>query len=83
MNDTIDYSEVIKASRKLSLNGTIRTILDVSYEDKDEVRSKGGKWDAGIKKWYFRGDRAHIFAKWLPSLDSMKSRLDHLTKFNG
>ena len=26
--------------------------LDVSYDEKDEVKAKGAKWDSNTKTWY-------------------------------
>lgn len=75
-----DYSEQVAASKALSLDGTIRTFINVPYRDKDEVKSKGGRWDPSSKSWYFRGNKAEVFARWLPSMQEMKSRLEHLAK---
>jgi hypothetical protein len=62
---TPEQNEAIEASRKLSRNGIVKTFINVPYRDKDEVRSKGARWEPKIKKWYFRGDRAKTFARWL------------------
>lgn len=33
-----------------------RVYLNVKYEDKDDAKSKGARWDASQKKWYIFED---------------------------
>ena len=43
-----------------------RTYLDCPFEDKDECKSLGGKWDGDAKKWYVpAGEDTAPFAKWI------------------
>lgn len=43
-----------------------KTLLNVSYKDKDEVKDLGAKWDAQQKVWYVPpGKDLKIFKKWL------------------
>lgn len=42
-------------------------LLDVSYEEKDEAKRLGARWDPGERKWYVPAGRSlEPFAKWLP-----------------
>ena len=41
--------------------------LDCPYEDKDECKLKGGKWDNEARKWYVpQGIDRKKFTKWFP-----------------
>ena len=57
----------IEEARKRSLNGTITTWLNVPFKDKDEVKSKGARWNPKIKKWGFTGNKFVSLSKWLPN----------------
>jgi hypothetical protein len=47
-------------------NGGARTYLNCPYDDKDECKSLGGRWDGDMKKWYVPdGLDTAAFAKWL------------------
>ncbi len=41
--------------------------LNVPYEEKDEIKALGGKWDLKVKKWYVETsyDKYIKFSKWL------------------
>jgi hypothetical protein len=52
-------------------------ILDVPYEDKDEAKKLGARWDTGIKKWYIPdGISTEAFIKWLPCALNRKATMD-------
>ena len=41
-------------------------LLNVPYEEKDEAKALGARWNADIKKWYvFSGKDYHKFDKWI------------------
>ena len=41
--------------------------LDVPYQEKDEAKRLGAKWDPGERKWYVpEGRGLELFTKWLP-----------------
>lgn len=43
-----------------------KTYINCSFEDKDECKSLGGKWDSDARKWYIpAGMDKSAFAKWL------------------
>jgi hypothetical protein len=39
----------------MSLN-TLQIFVGVKYDNKDEAKKLGAKWDANLKKWYFTFD---------------------------
>ncbi|MGD9639616.1 MAG: DUF5710 domain-containing protein, partial [Alphaproteobacteria bacterium] len=44
---------------------TRKTYLDVSFEDKNEVKALGAKWDKTEKSWYIKaGSDLSLFKKW-------------------
>jgi len=38
--------------KKDFVNKYIHVYLDVSFDEKDDVKEKGGKWDSNTKLWY-------------------------------
>jgi hypothetical protein len=43
-----------------------KTYLNCPFEDKDECKSLGGKWDSDAKKWYVSaGEDNAPFEKWI------------------
>jgi exodeoxyribonuclease VII large subunit len=41
--------------------------LTTAYRDREQVKSLGARWDAGLKKWYVPSGRdLAVFAAWLP-----------------
>lgn len=66
-----DHSEPQQAVRQTtndrSAKNNFRQYLVVPYQDKDQARSAGARWDKAAKAWYV-GDRADIRAlqRWLP-----------------
>lgn len=44
-----------------------RRYLNVPFEEKDDVKALGAKFDWAVKKWYCTGDDLSKFAKWLPN----------------
>lgn len=56
-----------KSVTKNTLSRGARLFLDVPYNEKDEAKSLGAKWDSKVKKWYidsFRKDYVK-YAKWI------------------
>lgn len=44
-----------------------KVYMNVPYEEKDEAKSLGAKWDFELKTWYFIDTgNSHLFQKWLP-----------------
>lgn len=53
--------------------------LDVPYEEKDDAKCLGAKWDNSKRKWYFNGsiNEFHKFYKWM----DLKSAFPHTNRF--
>jgi len=47
---------------------TVRTWLDVPYEESDEARAAGAQWDAAAGSWYVTGANLKGFERWVPNL---------------
>ena len=44
--------------------------LNVRYEDKDEIKSLGGKWNPYKKQWYITSpEDLSVFSKWMSEKD--------------
>jgi|LakMenEpi03Aug12_release.lakeMendotaPanAssembly.Ray.scaffolds.fasta_scaffold6272585_1 hypothetical protein len=57
MNDNKDYGE----------RGAI---LDVPYDEKDEAKKLGARWDPDLKKWFVpRGVSTSPFQRWMAKLE--------------
>lgn len=42
-------------------------VLEVPYEEKDEVKELGGRWDPDLKKWFVpAGLDTQPFSRWFP-----------------
>ena len=57
-----------EAERENSIEGTVnkRTYLNCPFEEKDECKSLGARWDGDAKKWYVpEGVEISKFSKWL------------------
>lgn len=52
----------------------MRVNLNVPFEQKDQAKRLGAKWDAARRIWYVE-DHPHLdhFAQWVPSLAKKKS----------
>ncbi|WIM93135.1 DUF5710 domain-containing protein [Actinoplanes oblitus] len=50
--------------RHLISTATGRIWLDVPFEDKDEAKRNGARWDATAKRWYAPGAAAGGLARW-------------------
>lgn len=45
----------------------MRVNLQVPYEDKDEVKRLGARWDAARKTWFVQGiEDLRPFLRWIP-----------------
>ena len=43
-----------------------KTYLNCPFDDKDECKALGGRWDGDAKKWYVPAGKDTVpFAKWL------------------
>ncbi len=46
----------------------MRIDLEVPYEDKDEAKRKGAKWDVARKRWFVvNPENLKQFIKWIPA----------------
>lgn len=55
-----------------------RTYLDVPYEQKDEAKGLGAKWDNQQRVWFVPdGVALEPFSKWLPVPPAINVRADH------
>jgi hypothetical protein len=49
-------------------------ILDVPYEEKEEVKRLGARWDPDLRKWFVpRGLKEELFLRWMPVSDQNRS----------
>ena len=54
-----------------------RTYLAVPYDEKDDAKALGAKWDRRAKAWYVpAGTDLEFFAPWLPARDSVHIAVD-------
>lgn len=67
----------------------MRINLNCSYDEKDEAKSLGARWDPGLKVWFIE-DVADLkpYAKWLPIFghkvrDAAKKKDHHAPKVTG
>lgn len=52
-----------------------KTYLDVPFEEKDEAKALGAKWDPDIKRWFVpQGIDVEDFSQWLPEEKVKASR---------
>ena len=54
--------------------------LNVPFDDKEEAKSKGAKWDRRAKSWYVQGEIPENLEKWRPSGES-KPEIDPVKEF--
>jgi hypothetical protein len=47
----------------------MRCYLNCRYEEKEEIKALGAKWDSKNKKWFCSSDEISKFTKWLPKID--------------
>ena len=60
--DQIDASPPIYHQQKPT--ETDRVYLQVSYDEKNEAKSMGAKWDSTKKKWYVSSTNTSVIARW-------------------
>ena len=63
--------EAAEEANEAALESCDRVDLSTSFDEKDEVKAMGAKWDKNTKKWHitgdeYRADRAK-WAKWSPT----------------
>jgi hypothetical protein len=52
------------------------TFLNVRYEEKEEAKRLGARWDSIAKQWYVPdGIAIEPFSKWLPNAQVLPSRV--------
>lgn len=52
-------------------------VLDVPYEEKEEVKMLGARWDPEIKKWYVPDNKsAKPFARWIKDSEKQVPKAD-------
>lgn len=58
--------------------GMEKLFVVVPYCDKDEAKSLGARWDAGVKSWYIDLEKIDpdSFAKWIPA-EQLRENLYH------
>ena len=54
--------------------------LNVPYDDKEQAKAGGAKWDRRAKSWYVQGEIPENLEKWRPSGDS-KPEVDPVKEF--
>ena len=55
-----------KSATKTASDDGEKTYLNCPFDDKDECKALGGRWDGDTKKWYVPdGKDTAPFAKWL------------------
>ena len=59
---------------KLTSDESERIYLNVPYNEKDEAKELGAKWDKDKKQWYIPQVDSAPFAKWLPQNFKTKSQ---------
>ena len=63
--------EAADLENEAALNTCDRVDLSTSFDEKDEVKSMGAKWDKTTKKWYITGDEYRAdrdkWLKWSPT----------------
>jgi ribonuclease HI len=57
---TINKNMIIKEKKNSS-----KVYIKCPYEDKDEAKSLGAKWDVNEKQWYITHELQDLFTKWL------------------
>ena len=51
-----------------------RIYLNCPYDDKDECKSLGGRWDGDVRKWYITDEMAsEPFAQWMDGAEPSAS----------
>jgi phage/plasmid primase-like uncharacterized protein len=60
-----------------------RIYLAVPYEDRNEAKALGAKWDKNEKAWFVQGDMDEQFQKWEKGKNepALQQRIDPLTEF--
>jgi hypothetical protein len=55
-----------KSCKNKTMNKQNRTYLNVPFDEKNEAKKRGAKWDAKAKKWFCVG-QINQFRKWIKS----------------
>ena len=57
---------VLEDNESGAVTSTEKTYLNCTFDDKDECKALGGKWDGDEKKWYVpAGQDTSPFKKWM------------------
>lgn len=85
----MEINEPVSANTKALSNDEIgkKTLLTVSFTEKDEVKKLGAKWDSKEKSWYVpAGQDTAPFEKWIPDqvavVDVQSVAQDEIAKTN-
>ena len=85
----MEINEPVSANTKALSNDEIgkKTLLTVSFTEKDEVKKLGAKWDSKEKSWYVpAGQDTAPFEKWIPDqvavVDVQSVAQDEVAKTN-
>jgi len=73
------YHQEAKSMEDLSK----RTYLAVPFNEKEDVKALGAKWDRKAKAWYVKeGTDLKEFESWIPKEPTLKAKLDPLAEFS-
>ncbi|KAF1028145.1 MAG: DNA primase TraC [Acinetobacter bereziniae] len=84
---TVDNQPVVAAGQDYEAEVAKKTMLTVSFAEKDEVKKLGAKWDTKAKSWYVpAGQDTGPFEKWIPDqvavVDVQSIAQDEVAKTN-
>ena len=60
-----DWGNILPQRHIIPANKQTRIYLTVSFDDKDEVKELGAKFDDKLKKWYISKRLSPLFKKWI------------------
>lgn len=72
--DDPDHTKNTYSEEAIEKNESSVIYLNVPYEEKDEVKRLGARWDKKIMKWKVYLDQKNKFTKWLPYMPSNDER---------
>lgn len=68
----LHMADWIHKAIKAGEEGIPRQYIECSFDEKDEAKKLGARWDAVAKKWYALGDKTYAkLAKWHPSAPNL------------
>lgn len=57
---------MVEKGRRSPFGDAMRTNLNVPYEEKDEAKKCGARWDPLLRLWYVQQSNLIPFLRWLP-----------------